>query len=249
MIKLRKINNEVVKPIPVKKINPNNIRGYDLFPELYANIFLLAKKKSGKTSAIYKILKKCADKNSKVVIFASTVHKDPNWLAIIKWLKKKEIPFVSYTSFTDEGLNQLDELTKFLENEEEEGIKDEDGNRITAEEILGLIPEEEYERKPRLIIPEYIIVMDDLSIELRNPNVSHLLKRNRHFRSKVIMSSQYLHDLKPESIQQLDYILIWPGITESKLIKIYENLNLAIPYSLFKTLYENANSRSTISCM
>ena len=57
------------------------------------------------------------------------------------------------------------------------------------------------------------------------------------------MSSQYLHDLKPESIQQLDYILIWPGITESKLIKIYENLNLAIPYSLFKTLYENATQK------
>ena len=241
MIKLQKINNEVVKPIPIKKIPPRNIKGCDLFPELYANVFLLAKKKSGKTSAIYKILKKCADEKSKVVIFASTVHKDPNWIAIVKWLKKKEIPFATYTSFHDEGMNQLDELTNYLQNEEEEGFKDENDETIPAEVLLDLdfSPHEE-EKKPKMISPEYIIIMDDLSTELKNPSVNHLLKRNRHFKSKVIISSQYIHDLMPEAIQQLDYILLWPNIPDMKLRKIHENLDLSIDFPLFKTLYENA---------
>ena len=83
------INKEVVQPIPLPPINVEKIKGYKLFPEVYANIFLCARKKSGKTSAIFKILKACADKDTEINNFASTLNKDPNWKHIIKYFKKK----------------------------------------------------------------------------------------------------------------------------------------------------------------
>ena len=44
-----------IEPIPVPIIKPESTLGYELFQELYANIFMCAKKKSGKTNVIFKI--------------------------------------------------------------------------------------------------------------------------------------------------------------------------------------------------
>ena len=56
-MKVQQVNNEKVEPIPVEKIAPEKIRGYKLFPNVFANIFLVAREKRGKTSVISKILK------------------------------------------------------------------------------------------------------------------------------------------------------------------------------------------------
>jgi hypothetical protein len=68
----------VIIPIKVKKVNSALILGYNDFPELYANIFLCARKNSGKTNVINTILQNCADKNTIVYIFSSTHEKDAN---------------------------------------------------------------------------------------------------------------------------------------------------------------------------
>ena len=88
MLSIQKINKEIVTPIDVPKVDKSKIKGFELFDELYANIFLLAKKKSGKTSTIFKILQKCSNKKTNIIIFSSTVHKDPNWLAIVKYFEE-----------------------------------------------------------------------------------------------------------------------------------------------------------------
>src|SRR4051812_31180254 len=67
------------------------------------------------------------------------------------------------------------------------------------------------------VAPDIIFVLDDLSTELRYKSVATLLKSNRHYRCKVILSSQYLHDLEPQSIAQLDYMLLFGGQTLDKL--------------------------------
>ena len=84
MIKIKKINTEIVKPIPIHCIPHDKIKGYCIFPDLYCNIFLVARKKSGKTSAIFKILKECIGKHTKVYLFASTIHKDDNLIHIVR---------------------------------------------------------------------------------------------------------------------------------------------------------------------
>jgi len=65
MIKETKLNNVVVKPIV--DCNPpdiTKIKGYKLIPSNYWILFLCSKKKSGKTSLINEICKKCTDKRT-----------------------------------------------------------------------------------------------------------------------------------------------------------------------------------------
>src|SRR5258708_7862615 len=94
MIKIKKINNEVVKAIPLKCVPVDKIKGYCLFPDLYGNIFLVARKKSGKTSTIFKILKECIGRDARTII-------NPNLIHIVKYLKKKGNPVFKFTSLKD----------------------------------------------------------------------------------------------------------------------------------------------------
>src|SRR5205823_3520629 len=75
-----------------------------------------------------------------------------------------------------------------------------------------------------------------------NPAVNILLKTNRHYKCKVILSSQYVNDLMPESLKQIDYFLLFGGHSIDKLEKIYKDADLPINFELFLKLYENATS-------
>ena len=100
---LKKINNEKVELVPMVGMGEDKrpVRGEALFPELYANIFLCARKNSGKTSLIYTILKKCCGRDTKVLAFVSTLFKDQAWLGIQDYARKKGIYFEGHTSLID----------------------------------------------------------------------------------------------------------------------------------------------------
>ena len=66
-LQLKKINDIAVKPIIQRKLPKELILGYDYFPTLYSNIYICSKRKSGKTTLIYNILKHCTDKKTNVV--------------------------------------------------------------------------------------------------------------------------------------------------------------------------------------
>ena len=89
---LKPLNSQVVEPIAVPHLNPDRIKGYDVIPWLHANIFICGKKGSGKTNVLFKLLKNCINKNTRVFIFCATLHSDPNWLIILKWLKARKQP-------------------------------------------------------------------------------------------------------------------------------------------------------------
>ena len=103
--------------------------------------------------------------------------------------------------------------------------------------------EEEKKKKSKYVDLDYIIVLDDLSSELKNKALVSLLKKNRHFKSKVIVSSQYLNDLLPESLKQIDYWLVFRGMPEEKLQHIYKMADLSIPYELFTQIYKKATEK------
>ena len=67
-----------------------------------------------------------------------------------------------------------------------------------------------------------------------------LLKKNRHFKSKIIISSQYWNDLLPSSRKQMDNIMIFKSIPENKLKEIYHDADLSIDYATFIKLYKYA---------
>ncbi len=241
MIKLSKINKERVKPIPQEGggYDPKKVKGYSLFQEPYANLFCLARKKSGKTTVIFNILKKCIDKHTRLVIFCSTVDKDASWKYIVKHFKKKGNEVNTFTSISEGKMNYLDAIVEELQEPEVE--EEEKGPKIN---YIAFDDEEEdkpkRKRKPKKLSPEVVFIFDDLGNSIRSSSLASLLKKNRHFKSKVILSSQYLHDLQPESIRQLDYLLAFKGLSKEKLIKVHKGLDLAVDFTTFETIYENA---------
>ena len=76
-------------------------------------------------------------------------------------------------------------------------------------------PKQKKPRKPKFKAPQIIFVFDDLSGELKTPSLIQLLKMNRHFLCKVIISSQYWNDIALEGRKQIDYVLLFKGLGQS----------------------------------
>ena len=74
-------------------------------------------------------------------------------------------------------------------------------------------------KKAKFLAPEYMIIFDDLSSELKSRSLLSLLKFNRHFKAKLIISSQWLHDLLPESRKQIDLFLIFKGFSDTNWLR------------------------------
>lgn len=283
-IVLKKINNELVVPLQNHfEIDTRPILGSELFPELYANIFLCAKKKSGKTVVIQKILKSCVGKNTNVIAFCSTINKDSAWIAIKRWCNEKEIPFHYFPSIKEGKVDVLDRFLNKLQNEgEDEQLESEmkaktkglfdsddededDGESAECEEysedemddipMFGKKIKQPTEAETKLFdkrnssslkkklpyqAPEFILIFDDLSHELKLPSLVSLLKKNRHYKLKCIISSQYVNDLKPESLKQMDYYLCFKGMSDEKLEKLRTDGDLSVEFNTFDKLYTHA---------
>ncbi|EFA77430.1 hypothetical protein PPL_12646, partial [Heterostelium album PN500] len=209
---------DFIKPLNSGSKNKLPVLGDDLFSLNSANIFICAPKKSGKTSVINKILEECADIDTKVFIFCATAYKDDNWITIIERLNKKNISNIVFTSiFDDENKNRLKTLINRLKDEDEE---DED-------------------IKKKYEYPEYIIIFDDLSNELKNKMIPQLMKIHRHFRMKVIISSQNWKDTHSDIRKgNLDYILLFRNIPEDVLETIYDENPSYIGYKKWITAYK-----------
>lgn len=270
-IKIRKINNVKVEPIPLPK-HTGKILGAEMIPEVYSNIFLCAVKKSGKTNCLFEILKQCVGKDTKIIAFVGTLKNDPNWKYIREYFEKKKNPIVGRISLKDDdGTNELAELVNDLrmkadEEEEEEKKKSKEGVKKKKLEV----PEgkEEYalkkfmkwdddkveevkepstlrnkKKKSKILAPEYIIIFDDLSDQLKDKCLTTLMKQNRHFKAKIIVSTQYLKDVLPESRKQCDVWILFRGLPEAELKIIYANSSQKIPLELFMYLYEKATEK------
>jgi hypothetical protein len=143
-IDIRHINNEIVRPLPTK-VDTRKVKGCDICAEAYANIFLCAKKKSGKTVALSHILRRCAGKQTKVIAFVSTLHKDKMWKAIQKMLEAKGIEFEGYTSIHEENkLAEIIEDAKQADEDSEEEEEEDELNKIhQARNNLQLHPSDD----------------------------------------------------------------------------------------------------------
>lgn len=245
MFNLKQINNIKIKPLLVGGSLPvEKIKGGELFSEGngYNNIYLLAKKKSGKTTVVSKILKECCSKRTNVVIFCSTVNKDDSYKHIIKMLEKKGCNVLKYTSLNEDGENKLDVIIQEIQKEAEKEEQEEPKPKMKYIRVDG-DSDDEIERKPRKekkLSPEWCFLFDDLGEELKSPSVESFLKKNRHYKAKVIISSQWLNQLRPGSIANLDYMLIWKNIPEDKLKECYNKIDLSIDFNEFLWLYNDA---------
>ena len=280
MISLKQINKQYVEAIPIPDEDLRPILGADIVEEVYSNIFLCARKKSGKTSAVFKILKECSDRKTVIVIFCSTAYKDKNWIQIRKYFKKKGMEVRVFTSIYENGEDQLANLVDDLKQEAKDLEDDPDEHdkvggshneeepvqkdvcdmileRLTSMHLAatggGLNEMEKAQRqqskehskkkkskKAKFLAPEYMIIFDDLSSELKSRSLLSLLKFNRHFKAKLIILSQWLHDLLPESRKQIDLFLIFKGFSDKKLMDIHRDSDSSIPFDMFNAMYKKA---------
>ena len=110
-LKITSINDFQVGKLRVPHVDKSRVKGNKLFDEIYSNINLVARKRSGKTNLIYNILKKCSDKNTQIHIFCSTCLKDRAWVQIIKFLESRGNPVITHTSIVDEdGVNHVEQF-------------------------------------------------------------------------------------------------------------------------------------------
>lgn len=259
MISVRKVNKVEIKPADLPK-EPENIKGFDLFPLLNANILIAAPKNSGKTVNIDKILTDCATKNTHVIIFAATVNNDKMWKVIKDKLKKRKIKYSAFTSiFTDNDVNIVSELIKSMQADapiddqydpQEEKLAQE---KLVPTQIFNFgeplpIPNEPNKpleikkpRKPKYVSPDYIIIFDDLSDELKNKAIPKLMKIQRHFGTKIIISTQSYKDTDAKIRKgNLDYVLLYKGIPIETLEEIWSEQSITAPLPAFIEMYFHA---------
>lgn len=278
----KQINDQVVRPVRIitgKSLDLRPIKGSELFEEIYCNCLILAKKKTGKTTVLYKIVKDCCTNETTVIVFSATVDKDPIQIEIKKYCKKMKIPYVGYTSMKDEDVDVLEVLVNKLTEEARERALEENppSNDEGSEESYSDSEDGEYNRyhpnrnhnhKPKTLVlfedseedsevdehrpkkrknkyraPEYLIILDDLSNELKSKVLAKLSKTNRWYNSKLIMSTQYKNDILPEIYKQFDYALLFRGEPLEKLETIHKDLDLSTDFELFQQLYYNATEK------
>lgn len=218
MFKFDKINNIKVEPVDGgEKFNPKKIIGYDYFNEPFCNIFIVARKNSGKTTLIYNILRHVMDPKYKskqhVHFFVGTIKHDKLYDSIKELLDYHEIDYDENDSLYDpeSGENLIEKMMKEIND----------------------VDKDNYE------YAQHIFIFDDLSLELKKSLVIPvLMKENRHLKSKIIISSQYITDIVPAARSQVDYCLAFYGLSNSNLLNLYDSLNIWLPdYEVFKKLY------------
>jgi hypothetical protein len=235
MIQERVINNTIVKPVKLIAVERENIKGSSMFPELYYNTFISAKRNSGKTSVLSQILLNTCDKKTTLFIFCPTWRVDTVWSHIIESLENKGCEVNLYDSIVEGKVNILDDIINCLCNENEDPKKTAIENPI--EKLMFKETKERKEYKPKRRAPRYFFVMDDCH-QLKNPSVERLSKMNRHIKCNILLSSQYIHDVRPLIIKNLSHFLCFRSFSRDKLEHIHKILDLSVTLEKFFEIYD-----------
>jgi len=252
-LETKEISDFVVKKVKVPELpSIENIAGGRLFPQLYHNAFICARKRSGKTVALSSIILNSINKSTNVIFFVPTSQKDFTYQHIFDKLDKRDINYTVYQDIMEDGVNILDKLIDGLLVAEPE-VKRKNKNKVEPPPVYNLFEDENKEeekvngvslRKTKKKAPKYIIVIDDMSNATRDPSIARLLKVHRHLKASVYISSQNCNDIVPASWRQLDYLLIFGGFSTNipKLEDIHKNMDLPIDFDKFVSIYRDATS-------
>jgi len=231
MFKTKDINDFKVKPIIHQQpYNKNTVRAYDLFAEPYSNIALIAKKKSGKTVCITRSLEKCCSKKTNVIIFASTVNIDPTYKKCVAMLENKGCNVQTYENFIEGKVNILEQFVDILQKKDEPEPEPDLPKKMplclfTGKELDP--PKKKKVPKPeKLLTPEYVIVIDDLSNLCRDNSIYRLLNRNRHYKCKIFLSLHSVSDLTPSALNMIDVFLCFPNISDDRIEELGEKTGI-----------------------
>lgn len=246
------INDVLVDPIKDKKSKVENILGWQLIALLLCNIFICGRKGSGKTNVTWTLLQHCIDETTKVIIFCPTCNSDSNWIAIRKWLEKRDQPHIFYESIMDDKnvsyLNLLMDKIKDDDRLDVEKAKTKKPKNKVTKILFDKDSDDENDEneggKNKKVAPKYFIVFDDISDQLRKKGqIQTCLKIQRHLKAKVVISSQYPNDLDPASRAQIDLWCLFRGFTKNKMEDVFPQLDINnMDFEEFYTLYSSVTN-------
>lgn len=254
---MKKINNFKIKPVVHNIVTNEDWPGKDVFPKRkYFNLALLSHTGAGKTTVIFNLVKKFRDKYTVFLIFSSTYQLDPTYREIIKWIEKKGNGLLVEDHFLENNQNHLEafmEEYRGMLNEEEKkepAVKQQTNIYGVHPSILALFGKGKAKEKSDAEIRaekrakeklNFIIVLDDLSKDLRKGDtIETLLKKSRHYHTRVFISSQTLSDIAPSSHSQLYALCLFSGIGEKDIDYIYSRYAMPVKKEVFLEMYREA---------
>lgn len=225
--------------------------GAELIGEKYCSIFLCARTKSGKTTALYHLLKNTVDRRTQIYIFCGSLQVDPAWRAIIDMLEKKKCKVVKFNGIIEKGRNVLkgvvdrlgaeDEKREERRRAKEKGWKPPDIIKVDNPDP-GSDDEDEATKASRSKwdVPERVFVIDDVSRkELRDKEVCTALKKIRHYKARVFISGHNVVHMEPDAFEQLYLACVFKGFSAGYVEKLYERLpSCTIDKRQLQLLYE-----------
>lgn len=251
-LKTTQINGLKIRPPDLNNGGKSKpIKGKEIIDTAYPNIYILAKKNSGKTTVIYNMLPKMASKRrTNIIIISSTVDKDATWIATIKKLEDDGFRVITFTSVVDDGINVIEDLLKMIDENKKQLESDDEED--SGYHILNMGKDRKYKQKKPTIEgdifddfderDDYLIVLDDVSTELKSKTLEKMMKKNRHYKIKLIVSSQHYADLPLGARKNIDLFLLFPLINDSILKNIYESTGCPYSQDLFISTYKRITS-------
>jgi hypothetical protein len=246
--------------IPILSDEEGKWKGMDVFNKKYFCALLLAQARSGKSTLIYNILDKLMTKKMVLYIFSFTFNSDKHW----EWMQNNFLKKFNYKYFSTLGGKRggpfQDLITKISNDYEQyktdlktyKKLKENPKLIKPKRKIVNLWDQQAYYdisiHKQQLIKPkeppEYFIIIDDLSHELKLPIVSSMCKMFKHWKIKSLISCHYIHDMLPGNIQQVQYIFMFKGQPIEKLKILWDKLGVAqyMLYEDFEKTYFNNTS-------
>ena len=233
------------------------LKGHELIDQNYCNVFLAAVTRSGKTVTLNHLIKHTIDKRTRVVIFAHTVHIDPTYIDLIKWLERKGIEHVVYTSLTDGKIDNIQTELDIIESNMNTNPKIDNIYTAHRTTIYNQFPSiytvhtNASRSTPKIMdespvvykdsVPENISILDDLSkTALRNTRIINLLKESRHYRLRVFISSQGLLHITPDAMQNLWSVYLYKGFSKKQIYQLAERISTSLSpdelWSVYKSI-------------
>ena len=219
-IEIIKINDFKIKPL--KLIDDNKkIKHDELFKDAYPNVFISSQKNSGKSTLIYNIVKEIALINkTKIYIFSTTYNNDNTTIEALRKYDKYKINYEIH-----DDLNDLDDVFNNIDS--------------NLDLVIGKYNKSKYR------YPLYILIFDDMpKDQLRNnKTLETIIKRNRHFKIFNLISSQNIYDLSPTVRSNLDYLILFSGLSIKNLKTVYEEQIKKLTFDQFLEIYNLATEK------
>jgi len=253
----KRLNNIRIKPIIQVDTEKRSVKGWQLFDVKNWITYICSRKKSGKTSLINGIIDKTTSKKTVIWVFCPTHKIDKTWISIINKLEEKGYIVNTFDSIQEgtgaKKINNLSVILDDLAGGDYATSKDKSSKPVDdiktdrfgnpSKTNAKIFSEKPKRKKPKVRVASNLFILDDCTNELKNPAVNRLCKTHRHSNSNIIISSQYPHDLTPQAIAQIDYLIAFKGHNPEKIEHLHRVLDLGMDLKLFDGMYNHCVSK------